>query len=89
MDFDSKEEMYFQWWIDDLVSAGYIDEVVYQPEPFITADASGPKHLEMKITRAKFNELISEILTKLRTPTENAIKEAEGDLAKAIMSLKG
>ncbi len=38
MDFDSKEEMYFQWWIDDLVSAGYIDEVVYQPEPFITSD---------------------------------------------------
>ncbi len=45
-------------------------------EPFITADANGPKHLEMKITRAKFNELISTILAKLRKPTEQAIKDS-------------
>ena len=45
-------------------------------EPFITADASGPKHLEMKITRAKFNELISDILNKLKIPTEQTIKDS-------------
>ncbi len=45
-------------------------------EPFITADASGPKHLEMKITRSKFNTLISDILAKLKKPTEQAIKDS-------------
>ena len=45
-------------------------------EPFITADAAGPKHLEMKITRAKFEELISNILAKLKVPTEQAIKDS-------------
>ena len=45
-------------------------------EPFITADASGPKHLEIKITRAKFNDLISGILAKLKKPTEQAIKDS-------------
>ncbi len=45
-------------------------------EPFITADASGPKHLEMKISRSKFNELIEPILDKLKTPTQQAIKDS-------------
>lgn len=45
-------------------------------EPFITADASGPKHLDMKITRAKFNELISDILARLKVPTNQAIKDS-------------
>lgn len=45
-------------------------------EPFITADASGPKHLDMKITRAKFNELVSGILEQLRVPTLSAIKDS-------------
>ena len=45
-------------------------------EPFITADANGPKHLDMKITRAKFEELIAPILEKLKVPTETAIKES-------------
>lgn len=51
-------------------------------EPFITADANGPKHLEMKITRAKFDELIEAILKKLRVPTEQAIKDAKLDVSK-------
>lgn len=46
-------------------------------EPFITADSTGPKHLEMKITRAKFEELISGILAKLKKPTEQAIKDSK------------
>ncbi len=50
-------------------------------EPFITADANGPKHLEMKITRAKFEDLISDILTRLKKPTEQAIKDAKMKLS--------
>ena len=45
-------------------------------EPFITADASGPKHLDLKITQAKFNELIGPILDKLKVPTTQAIKDS-------------
>ena len=46
-------------------------------EPFITADSSGPKHLSMKITRAKFNSLISPILEKLKRPTQQAIEDSK------------
>ena len=38
--------------------------------PFITADASGPKHLEMKLTRAKLNELTSELLERIVSPAQ-------------------
>ncbi|HEX8456325.1 MAG TPA: molecular chaperone DnaK [Pyrinomonadaceae bacterium] len=44
--------------------------------PFITADASGPKHLVMKLTRAKFEQLIDPILQRLRGPVEQALKDA-------------
>jgi len=44
--------------------------------PFITADASGPKHLVMKMTRAKFEQLAEPILKKLMPPVEQAIKDA-------------
>ena len=57
-------------------------------EPFITADAAGPKHLEMKITRSKFNELISDILAKLKVPTQQAIKDSglsQSDIDKIIL----
>ncbi len=51
--------------------------------PFITADASGPKHLVMKMTRAKFEQLAEPILKKLMPPVEQAIKDA-GITAKDI-----
>lgn len=51
--------------------------------PFITADASGPKHLVMKLTRAKFEQLAEPILKKLMPPVEQAIKDA-GITAKDI-----
>ena len=57
-------------------------------EPFITADSTGPKHLEMKVTRAKFNELIEPIIQKLKKPTEQAIKDSklkESELDKIIL----
>jgi molecular chaperone DnaK len=44
--------------------------------PFITADASGPRHLDMKLSRAKFEDLIHDLLQSLRSPVENAIKDA-------------
>ncbi len=45
--------------------------------PFITADANGPKHLSMKITRAKLEELVKPIIEKLRHPMEQAIADAK------------
>lgn len=44
--------------------------------PFITADASGPKHLVMKLTRSKFEALIESVLKRLMPPVEQAIKDA-------------
>jgi len=44
--------------------------------PFITADASGPKHLDVKLTRAKLESLVSDLLDKLEKPCKTALKEA-------------
>ena len=44
--------------------------------PFITADQSGPKHLVMKLTRARFEQLVDAILQRLRGPVERAIADA-------------
>jgi molecular chaperone DnaK len=44
--------------------------------PFITADASGPKHLNIKITRAKLEALIADLLDKLEQPCRTALKDA-------------
>ena len=44
--------------------------------PFITADASGPKHLNVKITRAKLEALVSDLLDKLEPPCRMALKDA-------------
>ena len=44
--------------------------------PFITADASGPKHLVLKLTRAKFEALVEPELKKLMPPVEQALKDA-------------
>jgi molecular chaperone DnaK len=50
--------------------------------PFITADASGPKHLVMKLTRAKFEQLVDPILKRLTPPLEQALKDAAIDSKK-------
>ncbi len=44
--------------------------------PFITADASGPKHLNIKVTRAKLEALISDLLNNLEKPCRTAMKDA-------------
>jgi molecular chaperone DnaK len=50
--------------------------------PFITADASGPKHLAMKLTRAKFESLVEELLQRTVGPVKTALKDAGLDPSK-------
>ena len=50
--------------------------------PFVTADQSGPKHLAMKLTRAKFEQLVEPIFSRLKSPVEQAIKDAGVDAKK-------
>jgi molecular chaperone DnaK len=45
--------------------------------PFITADASGPKHLQMKLTRAKFEQLTDGLLARVRKPFEAVLRDAK------------
>jgi molecular chaperone DnaK len=44
--------------------------------PFITADASGPKHLQMKLTRAKLEQLTEDLVQRCKSPFEQALKDA-------------
>ena len=56
--------------------------------PFITADANGPKHLDMTLTRAKFNELTADLVDRTMTPVRKALADAglkASDLAKVLM----
>ncbi|GFQ03958.1 stromal 70 kDa heat shock-related protein chloroplastic [Phtheirospermum japonicum] len=45
--------------------------------PFITATADGPKHIETTLTRAKFEELCSDLLDRLKTPVQNSLRDAK------------
>src|ERR1043165_2013474 len=49
--------------------------------PYITADASGPKHLAVKVTRAKFESLVDELIERTIEPCRIAIKDAGGKLS--------
>ena len=56
--------------------------------PFITADASGPKHLVMKLTRAKLESLVDDLITKTLEPCRSALKDAgvkTGEIAEVIL----
>ena len=56
--------------------------------PFITADASGPKHLVMKITRSKFEQLIEDLIKGTLRPCEQALKDAglrSGEISEVIL----
>ncbi len=50
--------------------------------PFITADQTGPKHLQMKLTRAKFEQLVDDLLQKTVGPTKQALSDAGVDPSK-------
>ncbi|HOD99507.1 MAG TPA: molecular chaperone DnaK [Kiritimatiellia bacterium] len=45
--------------------------------PFITADASGPKHLNVALTRAKLEQLVGDLIDRSMTPVENCLRDAE------------
>ncbi len=56
--------------------------------PFITADQSGPKHLNIKLTRAKFESLVADLIDKTITPCEKALKDAglkAGEIDEVVM----
>ncbi|MBU8905632.1 molecular chaperone DnaK [Desertibacillus haloalkaliphilus] len=56
--------------------------------PFITADASGPKHLELTLTRAKFEELSSDLVERTMAPTRRALQDAgfsQGEIDKVVL----
>ena len=56
--------------------------------PFITADAAGPKHLQITISRSKFEQLAESILERLKTPCEKALTDAkltQGDIAEVLL----
>ncbi|KAK4476822.1 hypothetical protein RD792_015982 [Penstemon davidsonii] len=53
------------------------DKVSMHCLPFITATADGPKHIETTITRAKFEELCSDLLDRLKTPVQNSLRDAK------------
>ena len=50
--------------------------------PFITANETGPKHIETNITRAKFEQLCEELILRSKIPVENALKDARLDKSK-------
>jgi len=50
--------------------------------PFITADQNGPKHLEVSITRSKFESMCADLFERLRTPCVQALKDAKVDISK-------
>lgn len=57
-------------------------------QPFITSGADGPKHLVMKVTRAKYEELVHDLIAKTMTPVAEALKEAgltKGDINEIIL----
>ena len=57
-------------------------------QPYITADATGPKHLELTLTRAKFNELTADLVERTMGPVRQAMSDAglsASDLAKVLL----
>jgi molecular chaperone DnaK len=50
--------------------------------PFITANETGPKHIEVNITRAKFEQLCEDLILRSKIPVENALKDARVDKSK-------
>ncbi len=57
--------------------------------PFITADASGPKHLNLELSKAKFEQMIEDIIKRLEGPTKTALKDAGVDTVDKVIFVGG
>ncbi len=56
--------------------------------PYITADASGPKHLQVRLSRSRFEQMTADLVERLRGPFNNALKDAgmaAGDIAEVVL----
>jgi molecular chaperone DnaK len=56
--------------------------------PFITADATGPKHLTLKMSRSKLEALVGDLITRTKKPCEDALKDAgiaKGDISEVVL----
>ncbi|MBX9690182.1 MAG: molecular chaperone DnaK [Candidatus Obscuribacterales bacterium] len=56
--------------------------------PFVTADANGPKHLDLKLSRARFNELTRSLVERCRGPVEQALRDAKvkpGEIEEVVL----
>ncbi len=56
--------------------------------PYVTADASGPKHMQLKLTRAKFEQMTEDLLNRCKTPFEAALKDSglkAGELNEVVL----
>jgi len=57
--------------------------------PFITADANGPKHLNLELSKAKFEQMIDDIIKRLEGPTKTALKDAGVDTVDKVIFVGG
>ena len=57
--------------------------------PFITATADGPKHFDMNLTRAKFDELTHDLVERTAIPVQNALKDAGLTAAELVQGTAG
>ena len=88
-DFDNKVT---QWMIDEFKKAEGVDLSTATTTninlPFITATAEGPKHFDMTLTRAKFDELTHDLVERTAIPVQNAMKDAgvtNADLGQVLL----
>ena len=83
---DDIDQRLIQWMTQEFKKGNDIDlSTSLETEvnlPFITADSSGPKHLQLKLTRAKFEQLVFDILERVMLPCKKALKDASIDVSK-------
>ena len=85
-DFDNRVT---QWMIDEFKKKELSSATTTNINlPFITATAEGPKHLDMNLTRAKFDELTSDLIERTAIPVQNALRDAgltAAELSKVLL----
>ena len=84
-DFDQK---IIDWMVSEFKKAEGVDLSTNINLPFITATADGPKHFDMNLTRAKFEELVNDLVERTAIPVQNAMKDAGlnySDISKVLL----